>query len=472
MHESKLILTLSKFTQLELKRFSEYLNSPFFHIWTDTNDLLTYIMRYADEWKHEGLTKENLFAHLYPNLEYDNKKLNKIISNALDVVENFYCTLYLNKKKVAYKEPLFDFYHKQQLSTHYNSLNKTVTNELEQATVKDANYLHELWKYHTIMEGHKSNAYDRDDISERMDIESFEVFSITQQLMYLCDRAIREYFFNETFSLSLSEGLLCLLKTNTVYLEYPTIKLYYYLYLLLTGEHSYWEDVLALLATIQLSTWEKTNCYGILQNVCIKKGREEGYSKELQAQLIALYKQQVASNCYTDFNGNVAPAFFKNVVTLCLRQKEFDWCLFFMEQCEEKIQAGHKKEIATLCKALWHFEQQLYDETLKLLYLIDTDDVFFNIDKRVLEVRTYYELQEWETTLSYTNALLVYVHRNKNHSMVRKISSQNFAKILKSLISTDKKTLLPRLLEKVNRMPHISEKAWIKKQIEVKIASL
>ena len=89
MLEAKLIQLLRKFTTRQRTRFKEYVHSPYFNKHKTVMQLCNYLLKYAPDFEHKDLSKQQVFQHLFPKKTYSETKLYTYSSNLLSLLNDF-----------------------------------------------------------------------------------------------------------------------------------------------------------------------------------------------------------------------------------------------------------------------------------------------------------------------------------------------------------------------------------------------
>ena len=112
-------------------------------------------------------------------------------------------------------------------------------------------------------------------------------------------------------------------------------------------------------------------------------------------------------------NGELLPWDYKNIVTLGLRLKEFEWIEGFIKNFNHKLPAKFQENALTYNLANLYFSQKRYDDVIRLLSTVEYKGLYYALDGRWLLLRTYYELQEMEAMESLVESFRIFLLRNK-----------------------------------------------------------
>src|SRR5690606_12553717 len=107
------------------------------------------------------------------------------------------------------------------------------------------------------------------------------------------------------------------------------------------------------------------------------------------------------------------PSNYKNIVTLGIRLKEFDWTDRFIEKYKETLAPQFRQNAYTYNLASYYVGKKEYKSALKLLQKVEFVDVFYHLDAKAMMLRMYYELDDTEALESLMQTFKAYLNRNK-----------------------------------------------------------
>lgn len=132
--ETKLILFFQSLSVSELNEFEKFLISPFFKKSRDPLPLYKILNKFHPEFTSEKLTEENIFAEIYPDLKFSDKKsrdlFRTISSSLLKAVEEFICFSKIKEDKVLKNKILLTELLNRDLTKYYEQYLQSALNEL------------------------------------------------------------------------------------------------------------------------------------------------------------------------------------------------------------------------------------------------------------------------------------------------------------------------------------------------------
>jgi hypothetical protein len=156
---------------------------------------------------------------------------------------------------------------------------------------------------------------------------------------------------------------------------------------------------------------------------------------------------------------------FLNITNLGCHLKEYDWLKKFVKQWSPCLLPVDKEEAVGFCLARIAFDEKQFKQVIELLREIDFKNISFTLNVRLLLIRAYYEQrQPTNLMLDYSNALYLYVYRNKKMGNSIQTRTINFVKIFRQLISNKSKSQLFKELDKKEKIIMCYD--WLKAKIE------
>lgn len=142
MQNTRLIKLLRKFPQDDIKKFSDFVRSPFFNKNKKVIRLAEHILRFYPKFSHKGFAEETVFKKLFPGEEYEYHKIKNLISDLLNLAYN-----YLRTKPVYFTEFIpeinltVNLRSIRALDLHERALT-AAENKLNASKTRDGIYLH------------------------------------------------------------------------------------------------------------------------------------------------------------------------------------------------------------------------------------------------------------------------------------------------------------------------------------------
>ncbi|MEL6672471.1 MAG: hypothetical protein AAFR61_09775 [Bacteroidota bacterium] len=479
MQNSRLISLIKLLSPGELRRFTAFVHSPFFNQQEKVRHLWQLISDTGPHFSGPDLSKEILYESLFqepPNTSY--QPLHDQMSLLLRLFELFLATRqFLQNEDQQSQNLLQGLISQGESGDHVSRVYEKSIRKLDQAAIKDHRYYLRRYELMTV-EDHLSSQQRRgwgQDYGQR--IEQLDIFYVATKLRYVCEilnrkglagaenleEKIREI--EELFSHLTEEGQ-----------QLPTIQLYYQVFNMLAEpevEGHYQKLVKLLRQNVQeFSQSEAYNLYAYAQNYCIKKINKG--SAKYQDELFQLYKILLQEGLLIE-GGTLAHAHFKNITTLGLRMQDYDWVREFLSTYKDKLLEPVRESAYTYNLASYYYETKDYKAAMKLLQQVDFTDVFYDLSGRVMLLKIFYEISDWDSIRYATEAFKGFLKRHKEIPKSYHQLHYNFLMFVRKLARLNQQNkrqdpadFLPRwekAQQSLKEQPQIAQRKWIEDKL-------
>jgi hypothetical protein len=197
-------------------------------------------------------------------------------------------------------------------------------------------------------------------------------------------------------------------------------------------------------------------------NYCIielNKGKNN-----FESELFDIYKtyvKQIDDKTFSPFR-------YKNIINISLKQKQFDFANFFIDEYGKKLPKLHQQTTIAFSKAKLKYELKNYDDVISILQNVRNDDLTFNLSSKVLLVKTFYEKKEYQFLESFLESFRIFVLRNKEMNNASKKIHHDFIKIMHRLMKMEfgSNKEIETFKTKINTTENLPDKAWILEKMD------
>lgn len=412
-------------------------------------------------------TKEKVFAHCFPNQLYQDVKLRRLASIALDFLEK-------NVRYFEKKEQLFDdkihkisFYRTHDLDIFAQALFRNLEEDLEELPFRDEQYY---------LKRHLMGVEKFEWKGQEKRLEGNNLQQLTQDLHYFYSIATLKYacvglthqnLRQATYNIPLLQSILTQIEQEKESMPLAVL-IYYHAFKALQGEEQgHFQALKKILLQQSISTilQDPREVLLLAINYCIKQlnSGESSYIREA----FELYLFGLEEAILVQAGAYLSRHTFKNIVALGLRLEEFEWVESFLEAAPKWLEPCYLAPQVDYNRAKLHFTLQEFDQAMLLLQQVDFDDIFMNMDAKVMLLKMYYQTQQIEALDALLNSFDVFLHRKKILSYHRE-NYQNIVRLLRKLVHTPAFDSKGRnQLQKSIQATHpLTEKAWLLEQLE------
>lgn len=412
MQKSRLYTLLLTLSKKESRLLADFVASPFFNKRTELSHLLDYLLTCKDFLKLEP-SKEKAFEATFSKEKYQDAKLRLAINSLLRLTEQFLIYQDFAEESIPPQIRLAKIYRHRNLSKHFERTIKNLEKAQEKQTYRNAdfythNYEIQLEQYQFASLGQRVSAHNLQEISDNIDFAYLAL-----KLKQTCFLLSHQRVYKTTYRIGLLDEIIAYIRSQN-YLNIPAIAVYfhcYYMFIQAEEEH-YFQQFKQLIATHidKFPPLEMRDLYLMGINYCIKKinGGETSYYQEcLELYEIAL------KNGYLLENGLLSRFTFNNIVAVGLKRGDLDWVAQFIENYQHFLEKKFRDNMILFNRARLEYQRKNYDKALPLLQQAVYKDLLNNLIAKTLQLKIYYELEEWAVLEAHLDSMRIFIQRKK-----------------------------------------------------------
>lgn len=475
MHLQKLITHLQKLDKYQLKRFEEYVQSPYFKVPTTASLLLGYLATLHPKFEVKKFTPPQI-AKKVKELSAENKQA-KAGSELLKAMERF---LAAERWTANERNVLIDTLW-QENEMHWDTLAadnlERLYTKLEADKDKDIEYFHDMHIAATIeRSGYSAKAIRNQQNDIHPVVKTLDEFYAIKKLRYHCELLSRYYALGMPYNKENIEELLTILSPyNNIAYPYAFIFISVYN---IYNSNSYEES---------LTIYNKLKSYiaEVEKNELTQSVKEsidylisynlnqvnKGYIAAAR-ETLWLVDIKIKHNFFLE-QGKIMPAFYRNTVLLAiLTQKEPAWIEKFINTYEGNLYGDNVNTESAFVKGLYYYYIKDYDKAMPLYQQAQVkEEPVFNISVRRWQFMCMYEKNPENVGLliDYLNAFEQYIKRNSKALHHVKLTFSRFTSFSRKLLAVANKAEIKKLLQAQENEPHYTGKQWIIEQLEYKL---
>ncbi|MFN7117758.1 MAG: hypothetical protein ACK4TA_13235 [Saprospiraceae bacterium] len=467
MENSKLLLLLKTFSATELRAFKDFVESPYFNKNEELIRLNAYLKKQAAKgFPGTKLQRKAVYAAVYPGESYDEKKLNYALSLLLKLAERFVAIQGFENWGIVPDYQVLTTYSERHLPKNYDYIFQQASANVEVLPYRNDDYYFQHYLLADVADAHFSAKNERRfDPALQQAADCFDIYYMAKKLRFLCNMLDRQKFISTKYNLYYIDEIKMML-TKRDWSAVPPIAVYYQLLLLLTEKEPliYFNNFRQLLkAYIQLFPLaEARELYRFAINFYIQQIRVG--EKQFAQDLMALYREGIDNQVLLE-KGQLSPWTFKNMVKLGLGLRQYDWVEQFVTEFSAKLDADKRQDAYHFNLADLYYHKKDLTKTLFHLNQVEFSDISYHIGAKSMLLKIYYETPETEAFLSLIATFRVFLQRNKSVPKEVKMPYLNFVNLLHELFRHGK-TRWDTLREKIEQTPMLTERSWLKEQLE------
>jgi hypothetical protein len=466
---NKLTELLGIFSRHDLLRFRKYVASPFFNENQDLCRLLEILYESKTQHPHE---KVGLWEKLFPGKPYDDTRFRRLCSDLMQLALDF-LALQKYHTSSSYYAFLLHALAATSLSKHFDGVVRQAEIERDKTERRDADFHFLEYILHRRRHEHREHIEGKTaslDLIEKADYH-FDCYYFTRKLEHYCEALGYRKMVSGEVEIPLLPGFLDYLKESK-YLREPAVKAYFLVaqMMLHPDEEAYFLTLKSLLETHStiFSKKELQTLFIHLMNYCIdtkiNNGRTDYYTELFALYRIALDKEIIIEN------GELNPHHYKNIITIGFHVEAFSWVEGFIQNYTRRLPAAEQENALQYNMAQLYFQKKEYPKVLEQLREVEYQSIVYALGSKVLLLRTYFELGEYQALDSLIDSFRIYLRRNKlisNEVQQQYMNLLRFTRQLSSIAPYDKKRI-----EKIRRQIEACKALAVKKWLLEKAATL
>ncbi len=475
MKNSSLIELLTCLTETEWQLLEGKLASS--SIAAAVRELYGYLLASRPIDDNKSLDKTTVYKAIFKNQPYNDQRLRDAMSALAALAKDVITEAELSAHPYQLQLLQVKALRKRGLSQSYErAFNKTVKeSSLESANTEDAL----LYQYQLAQEREEYFALQQDRqpdqaLQDRMD--ALDRFYILAKLKLTCEQLNRMHILQAEYQPVMLREIMALLDANLIYLLHSGILVYFRVLQMLskpTEPYHYHQLVQDLTNhEYQLEKEEARNLYRYAQNYCIRMINQgsAGYFR----QLLDLYQKQLNNKLLLP-DGVLDHTDYKNIVTVGLRLKDYQWTGNFIAQYKDCLPDSVREAAWLYNQANYLYEIGKLTEAGNMLVKQNFADFYYNLSARHLLLKIFYDEQETDALTYQIESFRLYLLRNKTISTANRTSNLNFLKVMKNLATLKQrqeyapeaqlKAKLGKIEHAIGHYQPLANKNWLLEQV-------
>jgi hypothetical protein len=453
----KVIDILKTFSQNDLKRFGNFLKSPFFNQSEKLIRLYDSLAVFYPKFSSDLLTEENLSREVNPDLPFNKSTMKNLLADLSLAAENYLVQIGLQSNEVEGKNFLRGEFFKRNLSKYVPENVKKADQLLGE--FNNANSIYFIHKFKIVTDALNYNIISKPRTNYSVIESNIELLSerARHTSFFFVKEMIRNFdnllTFSKTFRIDKESNFVFgifkkidfeeVLKYLILNAENKTFSKIFEIYLALflafskpENEIHYFKYKRLLLNNLRyLSSDEIRFHTGRLIRYCMIKSSEEKLSEKYDRELFNVYSFILENEYYKSSLMNYLPVeLFRTILLLGLKLKKYKWTFEFIKKYKLKLQPERRENMYHYSCAEYYFYRGRYEEAMKSFHKVQLNHFMLKLDLKSLMLMTYYELCLFENALSLIDSYKHFLSNDKTLSSDVKNGYKNFISIIHKII--------------------------------------
>ena len=465
--ESTLVWQLiQSFSVSELREAGEFINSPLMNKRGDLKQLYAVLSKAIKKGK-AAPEKEAAFQHVFPKQSFDSQQFRLLLSYLFKAFEQFLLWKELQDNPMKQPAMLLSAYRKRRLVPHFQKVwNRSKKQFPQQPFSHPELYLEKYFieheRYLFLSETSRTKELNLQEVEDNL-----TTALLAMKLRQACFLRSHEAVFNTSYQTALVEELLGL-AAQKEYEKNVGVSLYRSCYMALYQQKGAAEfesfKTLLFANAGKFPADEMMDLYLLAINYCIKKVNEGKYPFYRQA--MDLFKNGLQTELLLKEN-RLSHFTYNNIVAVAIRlEEEWEWADWFVNHYKGLLEPSFREATFGLNAAQLAFVKKDYDKALGHLQKADYKDLINNMVAKVLQMKTYYEMDEYGLLDSHLRTMRMFIRRNKKMAYHRE-NWTNIVRYTQKLMELNPFDQQKRkqLEEQVRKETTLTEREWLLAQL-------
>jgi len=202
----------------------------------------------------------------------------------------------------------------------------------------------------------------------------------------------------------------------------------------------------------------------LLQNYCqyfINQG-----DKDFKIETFNWYKIFLEQRIYESYS-SFHHILYYNIFVIAAELNELNWAENFISKYNYLLHIDYQKESFAVCSSYLEFCKGNFDVTLKLITESDIDDFTHLMTVKLLQIKCFYETQEFYLLENFLKTFKNFIRRNKIINQSQKERYLNFAGYVSKMAKLQKErdVHIIKFKQKIANDKNIPFRTWIEKKL-------
>ncbi len=469
MQNSHLRHHLRRLSPHDFRELRKFVRSPYFNQREDVARLFDHFDRVLASKKGGSVKKGDVWEAVFPGQKFDHKTLHYMASFLLKTIKQYLAQSEAVEDRLQQQLYLCRALRKRGMEQSFQKEMAATVVLQEKQNRRNTHHHYDRYLLEQELAAHTMQQRRTGEMNLQTVHNELTTYFIAETLRLGCTILTHQTMSKQLYDLKLLNEVLALVEAGS-YDKVTAVMVYYHAFRALAGDGSEPSAVLEVEGHFtELKKWmggmngefpphEMRDIYLLAINFCIKKlnAGERQYIRGA----FELYRLGLANGALLE-NGILSSYTYKNITRLGMNLGETKWVGGFLEDFKKFLPSRERDNSWRYNSAFFHFQQADYDSAMRLLRLVEFNDVLNNLDARRMLLRCYYELNEFAALDSLLDSFGAYIRRQKDHGYHHE-NYLNLIRFVKKLIKLAiNKNDLAAIRANIETTERLAEKEWL-----------
>ncbi len=462
-----------------MKDFEKFISSPFHNRGRNYVPFFNQLKKFYPKFDDNRMTPEYIYSKIYPGKKYNKQILWNMTSSMLAMSEDFLIYVSLKRNKFERERKVAEEFLERRLSSYYKKKLNEMESALDSLGIGSAYFRHKA----ELEDGRMAYHFIEDTqqfLPELVDKKgNYVILHFMREISDIIGSLrTSKSMYNRQYEGSIPYKFVTNLKLDKIVefaygtkFKYAAVLDIYYETIMLSLEYDNKKHFFRLKELFEqnhhlFTNEEKHLVAAELTNYCVQKMNEGDNS--LRHANFELDKFKLENEIVL-ISRMLPKLTFMQILGNALYLKEFEWARTFIEEYAPKLKPSYQKPTKMLCYAHLYYLQKDYGKVLECLSKVEFIDMLDKIYVKTLYIRTYFEMKEFETLLSYLETTRHFYEKNPYVSNVLRSNNIKFISCMSRLLSAIESNddfEMDRIWKFVKGDKSVANGLWIAEKIE------
>ncbi len=411
------------------------------------------------------MDRHYIFSKIFPKATFDEKKIGYAQSFLMTEIKEYLAYQEYSENEIRPQINFTRNLRKRGLNRHFESEWKIASELLEKQAIRNSDY--HFYNFQLQNEQYEFTNQQSRKQPKGLQEASNELtnFFIAQKLKQGRDKMSHQSLISADYQKDFLQNVIDYVEKKD-FSDFPAIQIYYESYKTLSDSKDvrHYENFRKILKSNyqNFSKSELKYLYLVAINYCIKQ--HNAGNSEFKRELFELYKEGIELDIFLT-NGFLSRFTYKNMVSIGINLREFEWIEKFIYEYKEKIEEQWRESAFTFNLASMYYQIPNYDKAMQLLQQAEFKDGFFNLNARKMLLKMYFELNEISALESLLDSFSRYLSRHKDLGYHKDLHL-NLIRQVRKLLQIPKYDKDAKLTfrKEIEMMEGLIEKKWLLEQ--------
>lgn len=451
------------------RRLGKWLDSPVHNQREDVRMLHAYLLGGKDRlFRTSSLGKMRIWKRIFPKEPYNDARLRQTFYWTLKATESFLSWENYQRDPFAQQLGLAKELRRRNVAgSAGRSLQKA--GQLQNKTqVRNEYYFRNQYDLELEREEHRTYYQLRDKPRFQEIADTLDLTYLIEKLKASWNMLFHQQVYKTTYSVRFLDEVVSYVEQFDLE-DYPVLAIHYYGYRGLVEDDASGATISLLRDAVEkhgnlLSRVDLRYVILMAINLCISnmnQGRDPYVREAFEWYRLGLDRDVIASD------GQMTRATYLNIVANAIKLEEYLWAASFIERNTSQLEEDIRENTESFARARLAYEQKDYDTGMPLLAQVDFKHPVYNILAKTLQLKIYYEIDEYDAMDSQLDSMTTYLRR-KTLSDLHKDNFGNIVRFVRriSRLTPGDGKKKSELRAQIEATSPLTEKKWLLEQLD------